>query len=165
MPKKLFPVLFCLTILPAVHAAALPEIVRHGDKEVTVGGTMILHNIAAGLPAMSSRIAFTIDDWAIPDDAVVEKIAVVTGAVKVLSGTVVVDDYCLRGPGMASHAAKKWAGLNRETTYAAAELGGGDIPVKGEWNLYFTGNAISTRAPGSVSHRVVRARVWYRYWK
>ena len=164
MFKKCLAAAF-ITALLFSHAAAgsTIEIDAQAETEVAVGETLLFLNVLRGLPATSTVANFTINTASIPDDAIVEKITVMTGTIRTIAGTVVVDTYSLQGPGMSAPATRKWGGTTMGTAFSDTDLGGA-VPVQGRWSLYFTARTVSPRS-GSVSHNIPTVKIRYSYKK
>lgn len=150
-------VLLCLVDPHAYGAATKDEHVRRVDQ------TMSLINVFPGLTATSTPISIDIDASDIPDDAVVERVSVVTGRVgkgSRVTALNAITSYNIQGPGMPAFVRKGWAGKTLPTTFSAGELGG-PVPVKGVWRLSMTGNNVG-RSPATTTHQVSRLKIVYR---
>lgn len=157
---RLFFILVVLTIFPgSVYAASF------GEFEQRVNKGMGLIGVFPGLTRTSTPLSVRVRSGSIPDGAVVESVSVVTGTItndKRANAVNVISSYNIQGPEMNGYVSTRWAGKGRPTTFSAAELGDGDIPVEGTWRISMTGNNAGI-ARATTSHTVRSLRFRYRY--
>lgn len=137
------------------------------DHEQRVGKGMSLISVFPGKTVTSAPLSIRVDASGIPDNAVVERVSVVTGTVAKgnrATGVNVVASYNIKGPSMAAYVPQRWAGQGRTTTFDAGELGRDDIPVKGTWLLTMTGNNVGN-VRATTTHTVRLVKIDYRYEK
>lgn len=127
-----------------------------GEHRQRVNKGMALISVFPGDVRTSTPLTVVVAAKDIPDDAVVEKVVVVTGnitAEKRAAAATVIETYNIKGPGMDEFARKRWAGKNRPTAFRADELGTDPVPLKGTWQISMTGNNAG-RARSTTSHTV-----------
>lgn len=159
--KKWF--LAALLFLTALVSPALSG--EWGETDVRVNKGMALVSVFPGNTATSNPLSIRVTGSRIPDNAVVDKVTVVTGKVtkdKNLAGAVVISAYNIKGPGMGGFASKKWAGQGRDTRFDADDLGADEVQAKGTWQLTMTGNNVG-RAQSSATHTIRELKIEYRY--
>ncbi|MCD8351194.1 MAG: hypothetical protein LUC93_11350 [Planctomycetaceae bacterium] len=123
---------------------------------------MALINVFPGLTETSTPLSITIRARSIPDNAVVEKVEIVTGRIQKdrrATGVNAITSYNLQAPGAKRPIKKRWGGANLDTTFTADELGD-DIPVKGTWRLSMTGNNVG-RTGATTNHTIEEIIITY----
>ncbi len=124
---------------------------------------MALINVFPGLTETSTPLSITIRSRNIPDNAVVEKVEIVTGRIvkdRRATGVNAITSYNLQASGAQRPVKKRWGGANLGTTFTADELGD-DIPVKGTWRLSMTGNNVG-RSGATTNHTIEEIVITYR---
>lgn len=142
---------------------ALAESSGSYDQRVNKGMSLI--SVFPGMTVTSTPLSVRVNSSQIPDNAVVERVSVITGAIATgnkATATIAVSTYNIKGPSMQRFAEKKWGGKGRPTVFDFDDLGGADVPVKGTWQISMTGNNVGI-ARATASHTVRQLKFEYRY--
>ncbi len=156
MLKKLFVVLCALTIVSTAAQAA------SATYSISNPGNIAIIGNEPGKNRDSNSLLLSVASDSIPDNAVIIKVTIKTGAVKNGPGSAInaITSYNLTPPG-GSPASVRWKNFPTGTRWTNLELP--NCSVKGTWQLSMTGFNTSNTRSAITAHAISSVEFEYTY--
>jgi hypothetical protein len=160
MAKRTLGFLFGLTIMACFVSTAAQA--ASGTYLVQNPGSIAIIGNEPGKNRDSNKLLISVTTDKIPDNAVVAKVTIKTGAVKNGPGTAInaITSYNLTPPG-GSPSPVRWKNFPTGTRWTSLELP--DCGVKGTWHLSMTGFNTSNKMSAVTAHAISSIEFEYTY--
>lgn len=148
-----------LALMLIFSVLCMPVSALSGSAKQTVSTTMSL-GLNGGQSGQSNVITFSFTGSAIPDNAVITKVNVVTGTLTASGGAIATTALKVKGPGMSNWDTADWRNISSGTDFKGSVVG---KQAKGTWQLAFDGLNASSTTYGYKSHVGATMTIEYTY--
>lgn len=148
-----------LALMLIFSVLCMPVSALYGSATQSSSVTMSL-GLNPAQSGQSNIITFSFTGSAIPDNAVITKVNVVTGSMTASGGAIATTALKVKGPGMVSWDTADWRNVSSGTDFKGSVVG---TQAKGTWQLAFDGFNASSTSYGYKSHAGATMKIEYTY--